>query len=252
MSTTASAGNTEPTIQAQVQDAISQQEARKATYEALRERDLPIPLDLREDFQNLLEPDDDAKKTRFRLTLENASERIIFASRWALAPLYLGLAIVLIVMVARFCVDLWAIITLDLNSESYEEMILKVLNLLDITLLANLVLIVIFAGYETFVSKIDVARNSKDRPSWMGKIDFSGMKIKLIGSLVAISLISLLQDFLRAGKGTLTPNENWRIVIHIVFVTSGVLFALMDWLSMTTLYKEFKITKEFGKDVDGV
>jgi hypothetical protein len=101
---------------------------------------------------------------------------------------------------------------------------------LDITLLGNLIVIIIFSGYENFVSKIGVAKNSVDRPAWMGKLDYSGLKIKLIGSLVAISVIELLKDFLNPEKlGSTT--EQWRVGIHLTFVFSGVLFALMDYIS---------------------
>jgi uncharacterized protein (TIGR00645 family) len=108
---------------------------------------------------------------------------------------------------------------------------IDLLALLDLVLLANLILIVIFAGYENFVSRIDAAHESVDRPHWMGTIDFSGLKIKLIGSLVAISVIELLKDFIHLGE---EPNEKvgegviWRVVIHLTFVVSGVLFAVMD------------------------
>jgi uncharacterized protein (TIGR00645 family) len=183
-------------------------------------------------------------KTVFRVRIENASESFIFASRWALAPLYLGLALALVILAARFAKELFELVqATGWGLEApYEDIILAILKLLDITLLANLVLIVLFAGYETFVSKIGVAENSIDRPKWMGKVDFSGMKIKLIGSLVAISLISLLQDFLLAGppKNEISPNEVWRVGIHIVFVTTGVLFAIMDRLAALTLIAEEK------------
>lgn len=108
------------------------------------------------------------------------------------------------------------------------EITLDVLRLLDITLIANLILIVIFAGYENFVSKIGVAADSVDRPSWMGRVDYSGLKIKVIGSIVAISAIGLLQDFLYK-----TPSKGWeaRIAIHVTFLISGVLFALMDYIA---------------------
>ena len=107
------------------------------------------------------------------------------------------------------------------------EITLEVLELLDVVLLANLILIVLFAGYENFVSKISVAEGAEDRPHWMGHVDFSGLKIKLIGSLVAISVIELLKDFMK--EGTYDANrEGWRIGIHMTFVISGVLFALMD------------------------
>ena len=107
--------------------------------------------------------------------------------------------------------------------------ILDVLALLDIVLLGNLILIVIFAGYENFVSKIDAAHESEDRPHWMGTIDFSGLKLKLIGSLVAISVIELLKDFIGLGEGHKVDDSLiWRVIIHLVFVVSGVMFAIMD------------------------
>ena len=118
------------------------------------------------------------------------------------------------------------------SESSAQTFTLDLLALLDLTLLANLILMVIFAGYENFVSRIDVATESKDRPHWMGTIDFSGLKIKLIGSLVAISVIELLKDFINlAGKEEVGEGTIWRILIHLTFVVSGVLFALMDWIA---------------------
>jgi uncharacterized protein (TIGR00645 family) len=111
-----------------------------------------------------------------------------------------------------------------------QEITLKILELLDVVLLGNLIIIVIFAGYENFVSKINVATDSIDRPHWMGRVDYSGLKIKLIGSLVAISVIELLKDFMMEGEYD-DNHQMWRIVIHITFVISGVLFALMDFIA---------------------
>ena len=91
-------------------------------------------------------------------------------------------------------------------------------------------MIVIFAGYENFVSKIGSAVDSEDRPNWMGSVDYSGLKIKLIGSLVAISVIELLKDFMDANSGV-SDGLKWRIGIHITFVISGVLFAVMDYIA---------------------
>ena len=162
--------------------------------------------------------------------LENGLESTLFASRWLLAPLYFGLVIGLLVILARFGVELWTLVTVIAWSEDANDVVLGVLGLLDIALLGNLILIVIFAGYENFVSKIGAAENSVDRPSWMGHVDFSGLKIKLIGSLVAISVIELLQDFMKA-EDIEWQRESWRIGLHLTFVISGVLFALMDWLA---------------------
>lgn len=111
------------------------------------------------------------------------------------------------------------------------EWIIKVLELLDLTLVANLVLIVAFSGYENFVSRIDGAIGHHDRLSWMGHLDFSGLKLKIIGSIVAISLIELLQDFLNLSASTSNTVEFWRIILHLVFLVSGFIFAKMEVLA---------------------
>ena len=146
-------------------------------------------------------------------------------------PLYVGLVGVLILLAIRFVQEFVMIIS-HFGDKTNQEFILEILALLDLTLLANLILIVIFAGYENFISRIDAAHESKDKPHWMGTIDFSGLKIKLIGSLVAISVIELLKDFIElSGKEEVGEGTIWRIVIHITFVISGVLFALMDFIA---------------------
>ena len=89
----------------------------------------------------------------------------------------------------------------------------------------------IFAGYENFVSKIAVAKNAEDRPSWMGKVDYSGLKMKLIGSLVAISVIELLKDFVEAAHDLHPQQIRYRIAIHLTFVVSGLIFAIMDYIA---------------------
>jgi uncharacterized protein (TIGR00645 family) len=148
------------------------------------------------------------------------------------------MVVALVVILVKFFQELWTLIVGTLNQEIYDVM-LGVLSLLDLALLANLVLIVILAGYENFVSKIVAARGSKDRPHWMGHVDFSGLKMKLIGSIVAISAIGLLQDFFNADK--LTGEQlMWRVILHLAFVLSGVLFAVMDWLGE----KRLLITKQ--------
>jgi uncharacterized protein (TIGR00645 family) len=158
--------------------------------------------------------------------LENILEKIIFAGRWLLAPLYIGLLMALIPILYRFFHAFWHLIT-HMQGATAGEITLQVLELLDTVLLGNLIIIVLFAGYENFVSKIKVAEDAEDRPHWMGQVDYSGLKIKLIGSLVAISVIELLKDFMK--EGTFDANrEGWRIGIHMTFVISGVLFALMD------------------------
>ena len=134
----------------------------------------------------------------------------------------------LVLVLVRFGFEFVSTVQHVFANES-KTFILDVLALLDIVLLANLILIVIFAGYENFVSKIDAAHESEDHPHWMGTIDFSGLKLKLIGSLVAISVIELLKDFIGLGEGHKVDNSLiWRVIIHLVFVVSGVMFAIMD------------------------
>ena len=162
-------------------------------------------------------------------------EVFIFGARWLLAPLYIGLVGALALLLWRYGIEFLSLAT-HINSSDAHDFTLDLLGLLDLVLLGNLVLIVLFAGYENFVSKIEVAERSTDRPSWMGTIDFSGLKLKLIGSLVALSVIELLKDFIElsnhesedVGQGTI-----WRIIIHLTFVVSGVLFAVMDRLGET-------------------
>lgn len=158
--------------------------------------------------------------------LEKGAEVALFSSRWLLAPIYLGLIVVLAIILVRFVMAVIAFIpasaTMDLH-----EVTMQVLNLLDLSLLGNLVLIVTFSGYENFISKIWVAENHRDRPSWMGRLNFSGLKIKIIGSIVAISLIELLQDFIEVAH--VGPDVIfWRIALHLTFVVSGLIFALME------------------------
>ena len=158
--------------------------------------------------------------------IESLIERLIFAGRWFLAPLYVGLLLTLVPIVYRFFHSFWHMMT-HTTVATPGENTLQVLELLDTVLLANLIIIILFAGYENFVSKIKVAEGAEDRPHWMGTVDYSGLKIKLIGSLVAISVIELLKDFMQEGPFD-AKREGWRIGIHMTFVISGVLFALMD------------------------
>jgi uncharacterized protein (TIGR00645 family) len=105
------------------------------------------------------------------------------------------------------------------------------LSLIDLSLAGNLLLIVTFSGYENFVSKFDVG-DRQDRPVWMGTVDFSALKLKLVSSIVAISAISLLRSFMQIGDGAIDETAlRWRVIVHLTFVTSGVLLALMDLLS---------------------
>ena len=169
------------------------------------------------------------EKSRVQLAIEGLLERGIFGGRWLLAPLYVGLLLSMFPILFRFFKDFIGLIKLSVNADMH-LVTLKVLELLDTVLLGNLIIIILFSGYENFVSKINVAEQSEDRPYWMGRVDFSGLKIKLIGSLVAISVIELLKDFMQEGEFD-SKREMWRVGIHLTFVISGVLFAIMDLIA---------------------
>ena len=131
------------------------------------------------------------------MNLERILETGIFASRWLLAPFYIGLIIALALLLLHFLIELAHFVPKVPRAEQ-SEVILGVLGLVDVTFTANLILIVIFSGYENFVSKINTAEH--DRPDWMTKVDFSGLKQKLMTSIVAISAIQVLKAFMNIDK----------------------------------------------------
>ncbi len=160
--------------------------------------------------------------------VESFVEKIIFASRWLLAPFYLGLALSIVVLLIKFTAECFHL-AVHAFTASESDVILGVLTLVDLALTGSLLIIVIFSGYENFVSKIDHSSH-KDWPEWMGTIDFSALKLKLLSSIVAISAVQLLKKFMSIT--TVTPETEktlfWMVVIHVVFVTSSVLLALSD------------------------
>lgn len=160
--------------------------------------------------------------------IEHLFENILFASRWVMAPFYLGLAVALLLLLVKFLQELFHTIPI-VFSMTESQLVLSILSLIDLSLAGNLLLLVIFSGYENFVSKIDTG-DHKDRPSWMGKIDYSGMKLKLVASIVAISAIQLLRAFMDI-KEMDNVELAWLVGIHLTFVISGVLLAWMDRLT---------------------
>ena len=163
-------------------------------------------------------------------TLERWFENALFASRWLLAPFYVGLVLSVLLLLAVFARELLAAVPYALTM-SVETAILKVLALLDIALAANLILVVILAGYENFVSKIDTDGH-EDRPSWMGTTSFGGLKLKLYASIVAISGIQLLKSFMALGDKPVDPVAlGWMTAIHLTFVMTALFSALTDYLS---------------------
>lgn len=161
--------------------------------------------------------------------MDRLIERGLFASRWLMAPMYVGLVGALIVLLYAFLLDLWHFVQ-KMPGLTPDDAVLGALSLIDLSLAANLLLIVIFTGYENYVSKMDVA-DHEDRPDWHGTVDFAGLKLKLVASMVAISGIHLLKIFMDIGHYQ-QVEIMWAVIIHLVFVASGVLLALMDYISV--------------------
>lgn len=162
--------------------------------------------------------------------LEARFEQAIYMCRWLMAPMYVGLGLTLLMMLYIFAREVLHYI-LILPTMQVSDLILATLSLIDLSLAGNLVIVVLFAGYENFVSKLHL-KPGTDRPSWMGKVDFSGLKLKLIASMVAISGIHLLKTFMSLGEDSHVSEVDlkWMIVIHMCFCASGVLLAFMDWI----------------------
>jgi uncharacterized protein (TIGR00645 family) len=156
---------------------------------------------------------------------EAALESLVFRSRWLLAPFFVGLILAIVALLVKFLKQLWAL-AIGVFSLSSDEMIVNILTLVDSALIAALLLIIGFSGYENFVSKIGTGVH-EDRPAWMGKVGFSDLKIKLIGAIVAISAVELLKAFINLDEFT-WYQLSWKVGIHVTFVVSGVLFAITD------------------------
>jgi uncharacterized protein (TIGR00645 family) len=178
--------------------------------------------------------------------IERLLERFLFASRWLLAPFYVMLVAALGVLLLKAAQELWHFVSHAVTATE-SEVILGVLALIDLTLTGSLIVIVIFSGYENFVSRIDPGK-TEDWPEWMGKIDFTGLKLKLLSSIVAISAIQVLKAFMNV-KNTSDRDLIWLVAIHMVFVVSGLIMALTDRFSEASHGKkasEKKVSAEGG------
>jgi uncharacterized protein (TIGR00645 family) len=152
---------------------------------------------------------------------------MIFASRWLLAPFFVGLILGIVILLVKFAKGLIATAEAAITGEG--DVLVGLLTLVDTALLAVLLLIIVLSGYESFVSKFDIGEHV-DRPAWMGKVGFADLKLKLIGAIVAISAVELLKAFLTPGLQNY-ERLGWMIAIHMTFVVSGVLFAVTDWIA---------------------
>jgi uncharacterized protein (TIGR00645 family) len=158
--------------------------------------------------------------------VEVVLENVLFNSRWLMAPFYLGLVVSLAVLLYKFVLLVWEFI-LHAPAAKESDIILGVLSLIDVSLTGNLILIVVFSGYENFVSRIDPGGHP-DWPEWMTKVDFAGLKQKLLASIVAISAIQVLKAFMNIDQTFEPAKLGWLLGIHLVFVLSALVLALSD------------------------
>jgi len=162
---------------------------------------------------------------------ERVFERCLFAARWLAAPVYVGLILalgILLVILGKY----FSVIVADVPTADLHNAVIMILSLIDLALIANLVLIVLFTGYDSFVSRLDI--DGKDRPGWLGKVDFSGLKLKLFASIVAITGIELLKAFMDLSEAGQTNERRliWLVVIHVVFLVTTIGAAFTQWLSV--------------------
>lgn len=155
----------------------------------------------------------------------NKMEYWIFASRWLQAPMYFGLIVAQMVYVYKFGVELAHLIT-GVNQMKEVDVLLMVLGLVDVVMVANLLLMVIVGGYETFVSRLYIDEHP-DKPEWIDHVDAGVLKIKLAASLITISSIHLLKTFINADN---VKNDTiaFQIAIHFVFLISALALALTE------------------------
>jgi len=159
--------------------------------------------------------------------LEAVTEKALFSSRWILAPIFLGLSLALLALGVKFFQEAYHLIA-EVLVKDEADLVLKVLALIDISLVGSLIVMVMFSGYENFVSTIDA--KGTDTLGWLGKMDSGTLKLKVAVSIVAISSIHLLRIFMKVET---TGNDKimWYVILHMTFVVSAVLLGVLDKMS---------------------
>ncbi|MBC7368590.1 MAG: TIGR00645 family protein [Undibacterium sp.] len=173
---------------------------------------------------------------------ESLLEKAIFASRWLQAPLYVGLIIAQCVYVYQFFVELWHLMHLAFGPAGAVKdpstlIMLNVLGLIDVVMIANLLIMVIIGGYETFVSRLHLDDHA-DQPEWLSHVNAGMLKVKLASALISISSIHLLKTFIevRSPDFSAAPDAvMWQVIIHLVFVLSAIALAYTDKLMMSSV-----------------
>jgi uncharacterized protein (TIGR00645 family) len=160
--------------------------------------------------------------------IERAFQRLIFGSRWLAAPFLLGLIAGLVLLLYRFFADL-LVLAIRVPAEGWHDLIVGILNLVDITLTANLILIVIFSGYDNFIHKIDVEEHAY-LPAGLVDVDFSALKQKLLGSIAAIAAVDALAWYLDLQGTTDATKLIWAVGFPLMFVGALLMLAIADRL----------------------
>jgi uncharacterized protein (TIGR00645 family) len=160
--------------------------------------------------------------------IEQSLERMMYASRWILAPIYIGLSLALLALSVKFFQELYHFLP-HILAVNEEDLILKLLTLIDLTLVGSLIVIVMFSGYENFVSQMDICHTT-EKLEWLGKHDYGSLKIKVAASIVAISSIQLLKVFMNI-HATSNDKLMWYVFIHLTLVISALLMGYLDKLS---------------------
>lgn len=160
--------------------------------------------------------------------MERFIENLMYASRWLLAPIYLGLSLGLLALGLKFFQEIFHVLP-HVFSSSEADLILVILSLIDMALVGGLLVMVMFSGYENFVSQLDIDEH-KEKLDWLGKMDASSLKMKVAASIVAISSIHLLRMFMDAQQ---ISNEKlmWYVIIHMTFVVSAFAMGYLDKLT---------------------
>ena len=158
-------------------------------------------------------------------SLELLIEKTMFASRWLLAPIYIGLSLAVLALGIKFFQEVIHIFEHIITMKE-SDLVLTILTLIDMSLVGSLIVMVMFSSYENFVSKIDLDEGT-EKLDWLGKLDANTLKLKVAASIVAISSIHLLRIFMEA-QSIDNYKLMWYTIIHITFVISAVLLAILD------------------------
>ena len=157
--------------------------------------------------------------------MERLIERLMYSARWLLAPMYMGMSLVLVALLIQFFQSVGYLL-LNVTVLKDMDVTLRALTLIDVVLVAGLIVMVMYSGYENFVSKLDIDDDT-EKLSWLGKMDTGSLKAKVAASIVAISSIQLLKVFMDA-ENVENDKLMWNVILHLTFVASAFFMGILD------------------------